>query len=100
MYTTAVLEMRTREVASTNKALDLGIQPRCHNGQSNVCDDCLLALGDLLWLPRVVQVILWDSEQSASDPWRVWKLTPVQVSGPPTGLDGKEEAPPGCPVDQ
>ena len=48
----------------------------------------------------VVQVRLWDSDQNASDPWRMWKLTPIQDSGPAAELDGKEEAPPDYSVNQ
>ena len=47
----------------------------------------------------VTQVRLW--EQTASHPWQVWKLIPVQVDDPPTGLDDqKEEALPKYPSKQ
>jgi len=41
----------------------------------------------------ITQVALW--ERIASDPWRIWKLVPVQEGNALTGLDaGKHNDPP------
>lgn len=45
----------------------------------------------------IAQVVLW--ENANPDPWRIWKLIPVQDEGPSRRLViDKEEAPPEYPV--
>ena len=74
---------------STNRALDLSWWGSKTDGTkvSQSIFQGSPVRGQPIKITQTAQVALW--EQIASDPWRMWRLIPVQDENAPAGLDDK-----------